>query len=149
MYDASKVYNTSLDSLNQNRDTNYATLGQTAASQKAQMQSGQDWIHKLNLADFTDVDSLTSLRNTLDQQISSLTQQKAGLLTNSQYKSTLDSVAPAQQTGSAQLQAILQKLATSNAPAYTKNTMAAGAIKGYGNNDPQWQEYWNSLNTAQ
>lgn len=147
---ASQTYNTSLDSLNQNRDAAYANLGKFATTEKQQLGAGQQQLGQIDLGQYTDPTALLNLRGQLDQQLSGLQGTAAGLGTNAAYQSALQSATPAAtQQGSAQLAAQLQKLKASGASSLVTNQIAQGLIKSAGKqNDPTIQNLWQSLQGA-
>lgn len=147
---ATQAYSSNLDSLNQQRDQAYGSLGQFATTQKASLGAGQSQLGKIDLSQYTDPAQLMSLRDQLDQQLASLNQTSAGLGTNASYQSALQAATPAAtQQGSAQLQAQLQKLKASGASPLVTNQIAQGLIKSAGKqNDPLITSFWQQLQSS-
>lgn len=147
---ATNTYNTNLDSLNQGKANAYSSLGKFATTQKQALGAGQKQLGQYDLSQYTDPTSLMTLRNQLDQQLSTLGQTQAGLGTNAGYQSALQAATPAAtQQGSAQLQTQLQKLKSSGASPLVTNQIAQGLIKSAGKtNDPLINNFWQSIQGA-
>lgn len=139
------TYNTTLSQLGQDKQSNYAALGRYNQEQKAGIDATRNQYGQAfgNLDSYDD-QGLVDLGSNLDTSAASAATQRASLGTDSDYVKALNSVTPIQQQGSAQLQARLQNLVASTAPANAKRQIARGFIKTATLNDPAQADYWNT-----
>ena len=139
------TYNDTLNSLAQDKQSKYAELGQYAAGQKAGVDAMRQQYNPIfqNLGQYDD-STLQSVGSSLDSSLASANSQKAGLGTDSQFIQQLNGITPITQQGSVQLQARLQNLVSSTAPASAKRQIAKGFIKAATVSDPTQANYWTS-----
>lgn len=140
---ANQTYQTNLQSIANNRNSDLAKIGQALQQGLAQNNAGKNSLTPVwnNLGQYSDAD-LQNLSNQYDAQIQDLAAQQGGSGTQAQYLNTIKSVAPTQNQGTTQLQTQLQQLANSATPTFAKNTIAQGLINQAGQTDPNSQSYW-------
>jgi hypothetical protein len=139
---ALKAFNDSMTGLNQSENQDLANVGQFATQQKAQLQAAKPAV---NPNDYTSVSDLLSVKDAVDQALGTLGVTNAGLDTNGQYVSQLNTIAPAQEAGSSVLKSQLDRLATTNAPPEAKLAIANQAISDSGADPNQWLDYFQGL----
>lgn len=136
---AKDAYELATGQLNQGEQTDLATVGQTASTQKAQLEAGRP---NFNVNDYGTVSDLLNVKNAVDQAVKNVQVSGAGIGTTSQFASQLNGLGPSvQDTGSAQLKSQLDKLAGTNAPNDAKAVIAQHAIDQAGA-DPAWMDYF-------
>lgn len=141
---ATGTYNENLNSLNQDKTSKLASIGQYAQGLKSGAQSASDQYGQYlnNLGNYSASD-LSSLDASLANALPGVQQQAANLGTNQQFLNTLAQYAPQVNQGSQQLASQLQNLVTSSAPIFAKKQIAAGLVKSAQLTDPSAQSYWN------
>jgi hypothetical protein len=117
------AYNKDLNQLNLSHDQGLQNIGHVVATQKA----GLGDRPQFDLSQYNDVNSLTQLREALDQHITGLKGTQANLLTGGQLKAQLDQAAPVSGISS-QLKGQLDKLVASSAAPEAKMGLANGYI---------------------
>jgi len=145
------VYNTNLDSINQDRTSKLASIGQYVGGQKAQANAAMQQYNQYlpNVGQYSSAD-LQNLDNQLGSALPQIQAQSAGLGTNQDYINQLAQYAPAVNQGASQLQSKLQQLLKSSVPQSAQNTIAQGLIKSTPGADPAYyQDYYQKLLSGQ
>lgn len=133
--DAADTYNRNLQAISKDKEEKLAELGRTYSQQIAGIDAGRSALAGVNPNFYGTQADFDAARGNFDRQITDLSTQRAGLGTTQGYLGKLSSIAPAQQTGVSDLQAQLQKLASSSIPGFAKQTIAQGLIKQSGAQD--------------
>jgi len=140
--DAADTYTNSQRQLQTDKEQKLADLGRTAAGQLAGIQAGRGAIASYNPSFYGTEADLNAARSSFDSQIGQLTQQHAGLGTDAGYRGQLNAIAPVKSTGTADLQAQLQKITQSSIPGFAKETIAKGLIKQSGQDPAYWEDFY-------
>lgn len=148
--EAKNTYNSNAQSLLSQRDQNLASIGQQTMAAKAGYSSGRqqyaDILGNLNSYDQT---GLNNLGAALPGAMAGVQQAQAGQGTQADYLRAIQGLPALQNSGASQLQAQLQKLAGTNAPAFAKNQIAQGIINQAQAQDPAqgsyWQDFWQQI----
>ena len=132
---ASDAYNQALQDIQTQKESKLGELGRAYETQRSAFQAGQSQLGGLprygSQADVT----------ALEQQLGSLSQQRAGLGTQASYMGALQNIAPTPTTSGAQLETKLKELTGQSIPSFAKQTIAAGNIKQSGL-APEQQQYY-------
>jgi hypothetical protein len=132
---ASDLYNQALQDIQTQKESKLGELGRAYETQRSAFQAGQSQLGGLprygSQADVT----------ALEQQLGSLSQQRAGLGTQASYMGALQNIAPTPTTSGAQLETKLKELTGQSIPSFAKQTIAAGQIKQSGL-APEQQQYY-------
>lgn len=137
---AKDAYETATGSLGQAKNKDLATVGQFAETQKAELGGSRP---TFNVDDYGEVDDLLTIGQDVQAAVNKIKTTGAGIGTNSQYLSKLNSIAPVQETGSAQLKTMLDKLAmTGESNPDAKRAIAQSTIAKIGGDQSAWMDYF-------
>lgn len=132
---ASDLYDQAIKQIQQEKETKLGELGRAYETQKAAFQAGQSALGGLpQYGTQADVSAL-------QQQIGSLTQQRAGLGTQASYMGALQNIAPTPTMSTGQLETKLKELTGQSIPSFAKQTIGEGQIKQAGLT-PEQQSYY-------
>ena len=128
-YQAGKAYESQLENRAQEYGSNVAQLGQSLVTSKAAYDAQRNAYAQAlqQLQGSTDIDELTSFRNSLDQKIAELQAQSAGTMSESGYRQALSQAIP-QQPDATQLQANLTTLIQGQAAPMVKKSVGLRMI---------------------
>lgn len=136
---AKDAYDTATMGLGQARDKDLASVGQFAEQQKAELNGSRP---TFNVDDYTDANDLISIGQDVQAALARIQQTGAGLGTDSQYLSKLNSIAPTQEAGSAALKAQLDKLVNVGTNPDAKRAIAMTTIANSGGDQSAWMDYF-------
>lgn len=150
--DAGKEYERVRADVGDERASKLAELGQYVNTTTGGLRAGQDYLGRVTegLGSVDDLNSLMSLRTSLDERIAQLGTDRAGLGTESDFIKSINKVAPATD----RTQALRQRLTTiANAPTSPeeKSRIATGFINSSGLSDEEKRElmgFYSSLPAA-
>lgn len=132
---ASDLYDQAIQQIQKEKDQSLADLGKMYQQQMTGLQSAQAQLGGLpKYGSAQDVQSLES-------QLGSLTQQRAGLGTQAGYLGTINQIAPTPGASPAKLQEQLSNLVASSIPSFAKQQIAGNQIKQAGLPADQQQYY--------
>lgn len=138
------IYQKNLNEIQQNRQNSNAQLGQQLASTKAGLNAQRNqYQDAINNVGAYDAATLGELNNQLTGAVNSANTTAASYMTTPEYINQLNAIAPSINTGTQQLQAQLQNLVNSSAPAFAKKQIANGLIRR-ANQDQNQQSYWSN-----
>jgi hypothetical protein len=143
--DAADTYNSNLNSIQQDQDAKTAQIGQQYQTALSGYQSARANLGGINPDFYGTQGDLDAVRGQLDQQANNLSAERSKLMTDSQYRSSLNSIAPTQNMGSSALQEQLAKITNSSIPGYAKDTIAKGLIKQSGEDPNFYTDYYEKL----
>jgi hypothetical protein len=145
---AGQAYNRTLQDMGNQRNSDLANIGATAASQQASIGSDRASVNGTPLEQIGvrsdgsyDVTALQNARDQLDQRIQAAQVQQAQLNTPSGYRGQLDQIAPNTQLNT-QLQNALSGLIKAAVPQSVKDKLANTLISSY---DPANAAYWQDV----
>lgn len=143
--DAADTYNTNLNSIQQDQDAKMAQVGQQYQSALSGYQAARSNLSSFNPNFYGSQQDLDAVRGQLDQQANNLSAERSKLMTDSQYRNTLNTIAPTQNMGASALQEQLAKITNSSIPGYAKDTIAQGLIKQSGEDPNYYTDYYEKL----
>jgi len=143
--DAADTYNQNLNSIQQDQDAKFAQIGQQYQSALSGYQAARANLGGINPNFYGTQGDLDAVRGQLDQQANNLSAERSKLMTDSQYRNTLNSIAPTQNMGASALQEQLAKITNSSIPGYAKDTIAKGLIKQSGEDPNYYTDYYEKL----
>lgn len=143
--DAADTYNSNLNSIQQDQDAKLAQIGQQYQSALSGYQAARSGLSSYNPNFYGTQAELDQQRNQLDQQANNLSAERSKLMTDSQYRSSLNNIAPTQNMGASALQEQLAKITNSSIPGYAKDTIAKGLIKQSGEDPNYYTDYYEKL----
>lgn len=143
--DAADTYNQNLNSIQQDQDAKLAQIGQQYQSALSGYQAARSNLSGINPNFYGTQEDLNSVRSQLDQQANNLSAERSKLMTDSQYRSSLNNIAPTQNMGASALQEQLAKITNSSIPGYAKDTIAKGLIKQSGEDPNYYTDYYEKI----
>lgn len=143
--DAADTYTKNLGSIQQDQDAKLAQIGQQYQSALSGYQAARANLGGINQNFYGTQGDLDAVRSQLDQQANNLSAERSKLMTDSQYRSSLNSIAPTQNMGASALQEQLAKITNSSIPGYAKDTIAKGLIKQSGEDPNFYTDYYEKI----
>lgn len=150
--DAEKVatdeFGNEIGQLDQGYKSDLAQIGQFVAGKRADINSQKGGLDAVlqQIADSQNPDELTTLKNTLDERLRSLTASRADLGTQASYLQQLNSAVPVQNR-LAPLQQTLQNVVNSAVPAPVKKAIAAQVVQQSGLGDDETKKLLADINS--
>lgn len=137
---AQKAFDDAFQGLISSENADMASVGQFADTQKAELNASRPGY---NLNDYNDAGDLLDIKQSVQDAIGKLNVTRAGLGTDSQYISKLNSITPATaDAGNAALKAQLDKLALTNANPEAKRFVAQQTISDAGGDPKTFMDYF-------
>lgn len=136
---ASDLYDQAIKAIQTEKESKLAELGKAYQTQMSSLQGAQSQLGGVPQY------GTQAEASQLEQQLGSLSQQRAGLGTEAGYLGALNKIAPAQNISGSKLQEQLAQLATSSIPAFAKQTIGQGLIKQSGQDQTFYQDYFDKL----
>lgn len=144
-----KAGNAQIGELGTELKDNLSKVGGWAAQQKAGFNSEKGSMDLIlsRLAETTDVNELTSLRNSIESKLQELNAGQAEYATNKQNLATLETVAPSSARAQ-QLKTTLSQILTGNASAQQKSAIANTIVTNAGLTEEEQQALLNGFSNS-
>ena len=137
---AKDAFDDAFSGLGRAEETDLSSIGQFADTQKAELNASRP---TYDLNDYNEVDDVLNIKQNVDQAVKNLGVTNAGLGTNSQFRQSLDRIAPkTAHKGNATLKAQLDRLAQTNANPQAKRFIAEQTISDAGQDPAAWIDYF-------
>lgn len=136
---ASDLYDQAIKSIQTEKEAKLGELGKLYQQQMAGLQSAQSQLG--SVPQYGTAQEAAAL----ESQLSNLSQQRAGLGTQSSYLSALQNIAPTPNTTGSQLETKLQELSSQSIPSFAKQTIAKGYISQSGQDQGYYTDYFDKL----
>lgn len=142
---AQDTYNQNLAAIQKDQEAKQAQLGQSYQQALAGYQQARANLGSINPTFTGTAADIQGIQSQLDQQVNALSADRSKLMTDSQYRNSLNAIAPTQNMGASQLQEQLAKITNSSIPGYAKDTIAQGLIKQSGQDPNFYTDYYEKI----
>jgi hypothetical protein len=136
---AKDAYDSATTQLGTAKGNDLASIGKFVDEQRASLNGSRP---NYNLDEYGEVDDLMEVQQNVDQALNKIRETGAGLGSNSEYMTRLNSIAPTQETGSAALKAQLDKLVNVGTNPDAKRAIAMTTIANAGGDQTAWIDYF-------